>query len=209
MSRFGPDPRAFFDGVYREVAPWDIGGPQPDMVELLAALPPSSPVLDVGCGSGDLAIHIAKSGVAVLGIDFVEAAIELARAKAAALTPEVAARLEFRVADAFRLRDLQREFGAVVDSGFLHLLTPEEGDRFLEEAARVLRSGGRYYLQEFATEFDVPNTPRAISEQEVRERFTPVRGWRILAVRPGEFQSRIAPVPAIVACAERLPAASD
>lgn len=31
MSRFGPDPLTFFETVYRELAPWDIGGPQDDL----------------------------------------------------------------------------------------------------------------------------------------------------------------------------------
>lgn len=85
MSRFAPDPLAFFQAVYRETAPWDIGGPQPAMVGLLGEYPPEGPVLDVGCGSGDLAIHIAEGGVEVLGVDFVEEAIAQAQAKTAAL----------------------------------------------------------------------------------------------------------------------------
>ncbi len=48
MSRFGPDPLAFFEAIYQEPAPWDIGGPQPAMVALLAEYPPEGPVLDVG-----------------------------------------------------------------------------------------------------------------------------------------------------------------
>jgi hypothetical protein len=31
MSRFGADPLAFFNAVYRELPPWEIGGPQPAM----------------------------------------------------------------------------------------------------------------------------------------------------------------------------------
>ena len=37
MSRFGPDPLAFFEAVYEDPAPWDIGAPQPAMVALLVA----------------------------------------------------------------------------------------------------------------------------------------------------------------------------
>ena len=63
MSRFGPDPQAFFDAVYRETAPWDVGGAQPALSDLLAAHPPTSPILDVGCGTGELAITLAVSGL--------------------------------------------------------------------------------------------------------------------------------------------------
>jgi SAM-dependent methyltransferase len=203
MDRFGPDPLAFFEAVYREPAPWDIGGPQPAMVALLTQRPPAGLVLDVGCGSGDLAVWLAEQGHDVLGVDFVGEAVGQARAKQAALPPEVAARLDFRVGDALRPSRLGPPFGAVVDSGFYHLFDPDRGDRFVEDLAAALVPGGRYYLHAFAVEFPVPNVPRAVTEEEVRARFTPERGWRIRDVRPGEFLSRIAPVPALLACVER------
>lgn len=204
MSRFGTDPLAFFEGVYREPAPWDIGKPQPAMAALLADHPPEGPVLDVGCGSGDLAIHLAERGNDALGIDFVEEAIKQARSKKAALPRTVADRVEFRVADALRPSLLGRTFGAVVDSGFYHLCDADECDRLVDEFAKVLRPGGRLYLHEFAVSFPVPNVPRQVSEAELRERFTLERGWRVLSIRAGAFLSRVAPVPATLACVERL-----
>jgi SAM-dependent methyltransferase len=204
VSRFGPKPREFFGDVYRDVPPWDIGGPQPALLELLRTIPPDGPILDVGCGSGDLAIALAEDGHEVLGIDFVPAAIEQARMKAARLLPERRERLEFHVGDGLRPSLLNRCFGAVVDSGFFHLFEPEEGDRFVTELARTLCAGGRYYLLAFATTFPIPHTPRAVSEAEIRELFTTKRGWRIRECRSAEFLSRIAPVPATCACVERI-----
>lgn len=205
MSRFGPNPTEFFDTVYRGDAPWDIGGPQPALSELFAAFPPAGPVLDVGCGSGDHAIALAESGLDVVGIDFVEAPIAQAREKAKALPPEVAARLDFRVADGLRPSRLGRRFGSVVDSGFYHLFDPAEGDAFVDDLVRALLPGGRYYLLAFAVQFPVENVPRQVTEAELRERFTAERGWRILDIRPAEFLSRVATVPAIRACVECLP----
>jgi len=204
MSRFGPDPLAFFKAVYAEPAPWDIGAVQPAMAALLAEYPPEGPVLDVGCGTGDLAIHVAEQGLLTLGVDFVDEAIAQARARRDALPPAVAERLDFRVADALHPARLGPPFGAVVDSGFFHLFTPDACDRFVEDLARAIRPGGRLYLREFAVEFPVPNVPRKVTEEEVRERFVPERGWRVLTVRPGEFLSRVAPVPATLACIERV-----
>lgn len=205
MSRFGSDPHDFFDSVYRDTPPWDIGGPQPAMSALFAAHPPASPVLDVGCGSGDLVIALAQAGLQVLGIDFVDAAIAQARAKAATLPPEVARLVEFQVADALQPSLLQRQFGAVVDCGFFHVFEQDQRDHFTDELASTLLPGGRYYLLGFAIEFPIPNTPRKVTEDELRARFTPDKGWRILELRAAEFHSRIAPVPAISACIERLP----
>lgn len=203
MSRFGSEPRLFFDAVYQEAAPWDIGGPQPALTAVLSEFPPPDPILDVGCGSGDLAIALARDGHEVLGIDFAEGAVARARSKLARLPPPVARRVEFRVADALRPSRLDRRFGAVVDSGFLHLFEPEERDRFARELASVLRPGGRYYLLEFAVTFPIPNSPAEVTEAELRARFSAAAGWRFLACRPAEFLSRIAPVPAIAACIER------
>lgn len=205
MSRFGPDPLAFFDGVYRETPPWDVGGAQPALESLFAEHPPAGPVLDVGCGSGDLAIALARRGLPVLGVDFVEAAISRARAKARALPPGVGRLLGFEVGDALRPSALRREFGAVVDSGFLHLFDPGERDRFAAELAATLRPGGRYYLLAFAVTFPVPNSPAEVTEAELRARFTRAAGWSIRACRPAAFQNRVAPpVPALCACIERM-----
>jgi SAM-dependent methyltransferase len=207
VSRFGLDPRSFFDSIYNQTPPWDVGGPQPAMSALLAEYPPLNPILDVGCGSGDLAISLAQLGHQVIGVDFVQAAVAQARAKASSLPPEVAHLLEFQVADALSPSLLPQQFGSVVDSGFYHLFEPEQGDRFIDDLARALLPGGRYYLLAFDIEFSIDNAPRKISAEEVRARFTPERGWRILTLRPTEFLNRVAlPAPAISACIERLPA---
>lgn len=202
MSRFSPD---FFDTVYREAPPWDIGEAQPALLALLDEHPPEGPVLDVGCGSGDLAIELAQRGLEVLGIDVVEAAIEQARARVETLPRDAAWRLDFQVADALRPTLLGRRFGAVVDSGFFHLFEQDERDRLAAEFASTLLPGGRYYLLAFAVEFPIPNTPLKVGEDELRARFTAGNGWRILTLRRAQFLSRIAPVPAVAACIERLP----
>ncbi len=205
MSRFGPDPRQFFDAVYRETAPWDVGAAQPALTSLFDEYPPAGPVLDVGCGSGDLAIALARRGLRVLGVDFIEAPIEQAKARARALPPAAADLLEFRVGDALRPSALGTELGAVVDSGFLHLFDPGDRDGFVAELATAIRPGGRYYLLGFSVTFGIPNAPREVTEEEVRARFRPERGWEIKVCRPAEFLSRVAPpAPATCAGMERL-----
>ncbi len=143
MNRFGSAPQAFFADVYREIVPWDIGA-QPALLALLDRHPPTGPVLDVGCGSGDLAFTVARRGLDVLGVDFVDAGIELARSRAPLHTPEVASRVEFRIGDALRPSSLGRQFGAVVDSGFYHLFDRPQCELFAADLAASLISGGRY-----------------------------------------------------------------
>jgi SAM-dependent methyltransferase len=65
---------------------------------LLTPLLPSAParVLDLGCGTGSLAVLLAEAGHDVLGVDFAPAMVARARAKAAAAGLTV----EFRIGDA-------------------------------------------------------------------------------------------------------------
>lgn len=205
MSRFGDDPLAFFNFVYQDTPPWDIGRAQPAMSALLTEFPPQDPILDVGCGSGDLAIHLARLGHNVTGIDFVDTAIAHAQQKAQSLPADVARLLNFQVADALKPSLLKQQFGAVVDSGFFHLFDPEQCDRYIDELALTLVPGGRYYLHAFDIEFSMPNLPRKVSIDEVQTRFTSEKGWNILQLRSTEFLSSVAPpVPATIACIERL-----
>jgi SAM-dependent methyltransferase len=205
LGRFGDDPHDFFRHVYSDVAPWDVGGPQPDMARMLDEHPPADPILDLGSATGDLAIFLAIRGHEVVGLEFVKSAAEEARAKAAALPAEVSARLRFEVGDATRPSALGVKFGAILDSGFIHLLDEQETDAFVADLREALAPGGRYYLHEFAIEFPIANVPRAITEEEIRARFSESASWRVLEVRPAEFHNRVAqPTPAIIACIERL-----
>jgi len=206
LSRFGSDPLAFFNAVYQDIPPWDIGAPQPAMAALLEKYPPANPILDMGCGSGDLALYLAQLGHQVIGIDFVQSAVEHARAKRDSLPPETAQKVSFEVVDALKPSLLQQKFGAVVDSGFYHLFNPDQCDQLINEVASILLPNGCYYLHEFAIEFPIPNTPRQINPEELRARFTEDKGWRIREIQSVEFLSRVAPpVAATCACIERLP----
>jgi cyclopropane fatty-acyl-phospholipid synthase-like methyltransferase len=196
----------FFDSAYRTTAPWDTGAPQPALIALLDEFPPAGPALDVGCGTGTLSWAIARRGLRVLGVDLAEAAIEQARAKAAAAELNVAARVTFQVADALHPSQLPGPFGAVVDTGFFHLFGPAERQTFAHELAATLAPGGRYYLLGFAIQSPFPNAPRQVREDELRTLFAAEQVWHILALRPAHFQTRspLGEVPAIAACVQRV-----
>lgn len=189
MSRFGSDPLAFFNSVYENIPPWDIGMPQPAMADMLAKYPPLNPVLDVGCGSGDLSIYLAQHGHQVLGIDFVEAAISNATEKLVSLPADVADLLTFQVADALKPSLLQQQFGAVVDSGFFHLFDAEQCNSFIHELEQILLPNGCYYLHAFSIEFAIPNVPRKIDADELQALFTAAKGWQIKDIQAVEFLS--------------------
>jgi SAM-dependent methyltransferase len=197
----------FFDSAYRGTPPWDIGKPQPDLIALLDEFPPTSPVLDLGCGTGALSFALAERGCAVLGVDLAEAAIAQAHAKAVTAAPEVRQLVEFRVGDALHPSQFGGPFGAVVDSGFYHVFGPAQRDRLMLDLTMALADGGRYYLLGFAIDSPFPNAPRAVSESELQARFAREHGWRIVALRPARFVTRSprGDIPAVAACFERLP----
>lgn len=157
---------------------------------LYVTYPPASQALVLGCGSGDTVIALAQLSVDGLGIDFVPAAVELSRQRANALSPEGAQRLQFRVADALDLPVLGHKFGKVA-SGSYHLFAPPQCAQLVEQIKQVLLPGGRLYMLEFATTFDIPNAPRGISQEEIREQFPEEKSWRILALHDAEFFNRV------------------
>jgi demethylmenaquinone methyltransferase / 2-methoxy-6-polyprenyl-1,4-benzoquinol methylase len=107
----------------------------------LARVGPGSQALDVGTGTGDLAIELASRGAAVTGLDFAPAMLEVARRKA----PEIA----FERGDALALPHGDGEFDAVtVGFGARNF---SDLDRGLREMARVTRAGGRVVVLEITT----------------------------------------------------------
>lgn len=201
----GPSSKQFFESLYPANAPWDIGKPQPELIKLFTQFQPTGPVLEVGCGAGDLAISIAETGLSVVAIDFAAGAIEKCKAKLAALDPGTASRLEFMVADGFDLSRIGKQFSTVVDSGFLHLFDLKARDSFVQELQKVLKNNGRYYVLGFSIDSPMPNAPKKISEDEIRSRFSNENGWNVLAVRSVEFFTRSprGNIPATIACIER------
>jgi len=91
-------------------------------------------LLDICCGTGDLAEAAAQKGAQVTGVDFAEPMIEIARAQ----VPSA----QFDVGDAEGLSFGDASFDlATCAFGLWHVGEP---DRAISEAARVLKSGGLY-----------------------------------------------------------------
>jgi ubiquinone/menaquinone biosynthesis C-methylase UbiE len=106
------------------------------------ALPPEPRILDAGCGTGEISSRLAElfPKASVLGVDIIDAHLELARSRYARL----ASRLRFERQSIFELDAGDRSFDLVVCRHVLHSIPQPE--RVIAELARVTRRGGYLHL---------------------------------------------------------------
>jgi ubiquinone/menaquinone biosynthesis C-methylase UbiE len=159
-------------------------------------------VLDVGCGTGENALHVAALGLPVLGVDVSETALAIAREKADGRGIGV----EFAAADAFQLEHLGRRFETVLDCGLFHTFDRDERPRYVASLASVTESDGTAYVLCFSDEGPERTGPHPISQAELREAFSPRSGWRVDTIERDRVQTRFHAdgAPAWFATIERL-----
>lgn len=166
-------------------APWDIGRPQQAIVRLAGEGGFAGAVLDVGCGTGENALHVASLGLAVLGVDVAETALAMARKKLDDRGIEV----EFAVADAFHLERLGRMFETVLDSGMFHTCDGGEQLKYAASLASVTKQGGTLYVLCFSDAG--PETgPHPVRQEELRAAFNFGRGWNVAAIEANRIETR-------------------
>lgn len=109
---------------------------------------PDALVLDLCCGTGDLALTFARAGKArIVGADFSHAMLVRARQKASTPTYLNERSLSFTEADALRLPFADRSFDLVAAAfGFRNLANYEDG---LKEIGRALKPGGTLAILDF------------------------------------------------------------
>ena len=174
-----------FEEMYKGTPPWEIDGPQSEIVHLAEHEEIRSVVLDVGCGTGENALYLARLGYEVLGIDIVSAAVEKALVKA----KERSSAATFLVWDALKLQELQRSFNTVIDSGFFHALPDNKRPVFVKSLASVLDSRGTYFMMCFSEHEAGSWGPRRVTQAEIRESFG--QGWLINYIREAKFDTNL------------------
>lgn len=136
-------PAQYWQARYAEATVWS-GKVNATTADVAGGLPvpPGGRALDLGCGEGGDAVWLAERGWAVTGVDIAPAAIERARAHAAAVGVPV----DFVVGDLEDvLGELEPGFGLVTAS-FLHSPVPLARIGVLRRAAELVALGGHLLL---------------------------------------------------------------
>lgn len=122
-------------------------------------VPQATRILELGCGSGGHAEHLARMGFAVHGIDMSEGMVERALRRRAGLPAEVAQRLAYSLGDARSAR-VAGEFDAVIS--LFHVMSYQTSNADVQAAyataAAHLRPGGAFV-------FDYWFGPAVLSQQ--------------------------------------------
>ncbi len=177
-----------FEAAYHGRPPWDIGRPQPAVVRLEAEGEIPGRVIDLGCGTGENACHLAARGHGVRGIDLAPTAI--ARAREKARTRRL--RVDFRVADALELGVPRPRFDSAIDCGLFHTLSDADRPRYAASVRRILRPGGRMSLLCFCEREPNWGGPRRVTRDEIRAAFA--HGWSVRDLRADRFATNLAGV---------------
>jgi len=143
--------------------------PHPRLVEYVRELPRGSACIEFGCGEGFEARFLAGQGMKVTAIDLSPSVIARAQEETPAELDVV-----YMVGDITELKPigiLGNSFDFGIDVHCLHMFSnPEDRNNYLSEVKRVLKPGGRFYLQNMLALNDVipKNDAEAVNIQETK-----------------------------------------
>lgn len=160
--------------------PWD-GHPLAQSLRNLiegagdASALPAGSALELGCGTGDTSIYLARRGWKVTAVDFVPKPLAKARAKADTACVSV----NFVQADVTHLSraGIGAGFQLIVDNGCLHNMSEGDRDAYAREVSAVAAPEARLLIVAFLPggRFGV----RGANPAEMERLFTPA--WTLLA----------------------------
>lgn len=181
-KEIAPLRRETFEGLYAAPkAPWDIGRPQTAFIEAGSRI--HGRVIDIGCGTGDLALWLAEQGCTVTGVDFLPKPLVAAKQKAA----DRGLPVTFLALDATAVGELPESFDAATDCGLFHVFDDAGRKSYVAALTKLLAPGARVFLLCFSDAEPGRHGPRRVSEQELRSAFS--SGWEIESIQPSRFES--------------------
>lgn len=185
---------AYSDHIFAGPPPWNIGEAQPEIAALIDDGKISSPVLDAGCGVGDVSLALATAGYDVVGADISTVAIEAATRAAAELG---LTNVRFVQGDLRTLTVDGEPFNTVVDCTLFHSLPVEARPDYLRGIHEVSAPGAVLHMLVFTTDALPPDSPfpvpNLVTEAELRDAVSQV--WTIENVQPAFVAVQLPDVP--------------
>jgi SAM-dependent methyltransferase len=170
-------PASTFLQLYAGQPPWEIGRPQPVVVDLEREGQFQGAVLDVGCGRGENAFFLASRGHTVCAIDFVEEVVIEARLE----SERRGLAVDFSVMDATDLDQVGWTFDTVLDSATFHTFSRHQRLRYVAALREITRPGARMHLVCLGDRETRPGGPPRITRDEIREAFAV--GWTVTDIK--------------------------
>ncbi|WP_433697269.1 class I SAM-dependent methyltransferase [Nocardiopsis sp. CA-288880] len=195
--------RSSLDGSARlKEAPWAGAAPHRGLVAIQDEGGICSPVLEVGCGPGDNAIHLARHGHRVIAVDVSPTAV----AEAVLRAQEARVPVDFRVEDATRIDASVGDFSTIVDIAHFHRLDDPERSLYLK-ALRAVSHPGTWLVLLGLSDRAPASAPglRRLSEYALRTSLS-AAGWWVRSMRASVLgaPSSAGSDPAWLVEAERL-----
>ncbi len=105
-----------------------------------------SKILDVGCGRGDIAIHLAKKAKLVIGIDYSKDGISIANKIREGLDKSIQKKTKFKIMDIKKIYFPNNYFDTVICIDVLEHLYKTEAEKAMQEISRVLKKNGTLFV---------------------------------------------------------------
>lgn len=174
-----------WDAEYRQgTPPWESGIPSGELVRVLdEGLVRPCTALEIGCGTGADAVHLARRGFELTAVDSSPTAMERARGRA----QRAGVLIRFVLDDVFAFARRSEPYGLVYDAGFYHFIRRTDLDKFLDLLWRVTCPGSYYLTLAGSTGETADGGPPQVSEETIR--FELGRLFQCVHLRPFRFES--------------------
>ena len=151
--------------------------------------PPYGRALDIGCGTGDHAVNLARRGWDVTAVDLVPRALDVGRTKAVDAGVDV----RWVQADVLHMADrIGTGFSFLLDVGCFHGLKPQQRPGYVQQLTAVSHPGSTMLMLAFQPGRRPPAPlPRGATLQELETTFT---GWEVIADDEADTSCMSAPV---------------
>jgi SAM-dependent methyltransferase len=167
--------QALYSVMYRlGLKPWEIDGHAPELTALVDGWPGApGRALDLGCGTGRQMLMLAQHGWEVVGVDFVQTALDQARARVA----EAGLKATLLRGDVTRLGDLSLgdEFELVLDDKCFHGLSAQGRAAYAQGVSAVSKPGATLLLFALTPSRGraLFGAPAGVSRRDVERLFEP------------------------------------